>query len=313
MESHFHNFESGRGRSIGWNKATLDRWLQVKSELKLAMKQQFFLDSDKDRLSSGITPDEVVHDDKISVDAILRRQSINSQKDLWHKCKNIQRKFVDELVNLKRSPRSVEEAEFVEDLELLTVQILKSWLRNHSSAVGGTKTILVQRITGLRGLQSQSATQNGVSSNRRLAYPECSQYNLADKLKTWIYTCCQRNADRIKDIVGGFRAGEDDAHMVTIDICNAANHWAGLHSICRVLLGEPRLCCRFQDLNAPPVDKYYEEGSPTHIAIGEFLKKHITATNMRHYTRARHYYMNETFNFVINKYATKKDTFRQIT
>jgi hypothetical protein len=42
-----------------------------------------------------------VHDDKGSVDVILAEHNIISQKDLWHKCKILNRKFGKELLKAK--------------------------------------------------------------------------------------------------------------------------------------------------------------------------------------------------------------------
>ncbi|KAL3691464.1 hypothetical protein R1sor_005115 [Riccia sorocarpa] len=79
--------------------------------------------------AAGILPDEVVHDDKSSVDAILRRFGIVSQKDLWHKCKNVLKKFIVDVQQKKRTATSVREATSVADLQMLTKTQLEHWLR----------------------------------------------------------------------------------------------------------------------------------------------------------------------------------------
>ncbi|KAL2651530.1 hypothetical protein R1flu_019658 [Riccia fluitans] len=40
---------------------------------------------------------EVIHDDNAAIDALLARQGIDSQKDLWHVAKNLMRKFKEDL------------------------------------------------------------------------------------------------------------------------------------------------------------------------------------------------------------------------
>ncbi|KAL2634056.1 hypothetical protein R1flu_005535 [Riccia fluitans] len=48
---------------------------------------------------------EVIHDDNMQVDAILSQHNILSQKDLWHKCKNIMGKFKELLQEKRRTPQ----------------------------------------------------------------------------------------------------------------------------------------------------------------------------------------------------------------
>ena len=48
---------------------------------------------------AGIYISEAVHDDKSSVDQILQEYGIISQKDLWHKCKSLTRKFKKQQYN----------------------------------------------------------------------------------------------------------------------------------------------------------------------------------------------------------------------
>ncbi|KAL2635273.1 hypothetical protein R1flu_006752 [Riccia fluitans] len=47
---------------------------------------------------------EVIHDDNAQVDAILSQHNILSQKDLWHKCKNVMGKFKELLQDKRRTP-----------------------------------------------------------------------------------------------------------------------------------------------------------------------------------------------------------------
>ncbi|KAL2645442.1 hypothetical protein R1flu_013029 [Riccia fluitans] len=47
---------------------------------------------------------EVIHDDNTQVDAILNQHNILSQKDLWHKCKNVMGKFKELLQEKRRTP-----------------------------------------------------------------------------------------------------------------------------------------------------------------------------------------------------------------
>jgi hypothetical protein len=59
-----------------------------------------------------------------------------------------------------------------------------------------------------------------------LEYPELVQYNIAVKLKSWIYNCCHKTAT----------SGHDDVTTLVKNICNAVDHWAGVLGIITFVL-----------------------------------------------------------------------------
>lgn len=128
---------------------------------------------------------------------------------------------------------------------------------------------------------------------RLLKYPEVNKSNLANKLKTHIYTSCFKRAE----------AGDDSvALLLCRDIHNAADHWGGDHSVC-AQLDSGRKCVQEK---WGPGRAYYLLGGETHKAVKEWLTKKCTPAKMKFYTRARENYLSETFNSLINKYASKR-------
>jgi hypothetical protein len=98
-------------------------------------------------LSVGLKIKEAVHDDKNSVDTILAKLGIESQKDLWHKCKNLVSKFQSDLCDAKRKPPcAVEKSTCKLDLEMCTVPVLQKWLVSQKLSPVGKKAILVDRL-----------------------------------------------------------------------------------------------------------------------------------------------------------------------
>ncbi|KAL3701623.1 hypothetical protein R1sor_019645 [Riccia sorocarpa] len=105
---------------------------------------------------------------------------------------------------------------------------------------------------------------------RPLKYPELAAHDIAYKLKSWIYTCAKNAALR----------GDTTPELLTKDIHNAADHWAGDHSGCRALPGVRK--CVVENWSGPEQRKY-NEGGETHLAVKGFLKKYITENKMRFY------------------------------
>ncbi|KAL2649981.1 hypothetical protein R1flu_018109 [Riccia fluitans] len=90
--------------------------------------------------------------------------------------------------------------------------------------------------------------------------------------------------------------------MLTVDVQNAANHWAGNHDTCWTLPGVRKCVVE----NWPQGRDYkYPEGGETHKAVKDFLKKYLTENKMKFYLRTRENFIFEMFHLVINKYATK--------
>ncbi|KAL2641250.1 hypothetical protein R1flu_008837 [Riccia fluitans] len=114
-------------------------------------------------------------------------------------------------------------------------------------------------------------------------------HDIAYKLKSWIYMCA-KNAVVRRDTT---------PKMLTVDVQNAADHWASNHDTCWTLLGLRK--CVLE--NWPQGrDCKYPEGGETHK---HFLKKYLTESKMKFHLRARENFISETFHSVINKYATK--------
>ncbi|KAL3692876.1 hypothetical protein R1sor_006527 [Riccia sorocarpa] len=73
----------------------------------------------------------------------------------------------------------------------------------------------------------EAGASSEIARTRPLRYPELAQHDLAYKVKTWVYTCAKNAAVR----------GDSDPKVLTLDIQNAADHWAGLHIVCGTLPG----------------------------------------------------------------------------
>ncbi|KAL3676905.1 hypothetical protein R1sor_026853 [Riccia sorocarpa] len=169
---------------------------------------------------------------------------------------------------------------------------LRDFCKDNGLPSSGNKLQLVQRVSVHLKLPEAGASTS-IQRTRPLRYPELAQHDLAYKLKSWIYTCAKNAA----------RRGDSDPKVLTLDIQNAANHWAGNHATCRTLPGTRK--CVIENWDASS-ERKYAEGGETHIAVKDFLKKYITESKMKFYIRARENFMSETFHSVINKFATKR-------
>jgi hypothetical protein len=95
----------------------------------------------------GVKITEAVHDDKASVDGILAEYGITSQKNLWHKCKNLCAKSWDELVKVQQAAIvSPAEARAACDMMGLTMEKLKEYLKKNEFNLKGKKDALVARV-----------------------------------------------------------------------------------------------------------------------------------------------------------------------
>ncbi|KAL3689608.1 hypothetical protein R1sor_015917 [Riccia sorocarpa] len=137
---------------------------------------------------ASILPDEVIHDGKCSFDAISRRFGIVSQKDLLHKCKNVLKKFLLEVEQKRQGAMTTEEAQSRADLAELTKKTLEGWLRSHQ--IEGNKDELVEQVASLKGFASIGDTLRPTAIRSPFMYLELSRHGIADKLKSWKYTCC---------------------------------------------------------------------------------------------------------------------------
>ncbi|KAL2609996.1 hypothetical protein R1flu_028569 [Riccia fluitans] len=147
------------------------------------------------------------------------------------------------------------------------------------------------RATGVGSSQITSASPD-IQRQRPLKYPELAAH-IAYKLKSWIYTCAKNAAMR----------GDATPGLLTMDIHNAADHWAGDHTTCSHL---PSMRKYVVEKWTGGKEAKYPKGGETHKAVKEFLKKYITETKMKCYIRARENFISEMFHSVINKFATKR-------
>ncbi|KAL3691490.1 hypothetical protein R1sor_005141 [Riccia sorocarpa] len=90
-------------------------------------------------------------------------------------------------------------------------------------------------------------------------------HDLAYKLKSWIYTCAKNTALR----------GDTMPEILTLDIHNAADHWAGNHSTYRTLPGVRK--CVTENWTTATESKY-AEGGETHKAVKEFSENTLVRT-----------------------------------
>ncbi|KAL3694028.1 hypothetical protein R1sor_007679 [Riccia sorocarpa] len=172
------------------------------------------------------------------------------------------------------------------------MQQLKEYCREHALPQSGAKLQLVHRVSVHLNLPEAGATTE-IQRTRPLKYPELAANDIAYKLKSWIYTCAKNAAVR----------GDTTPQLLTLDIHNASDHWAGDHSTCRTLPGNRK--CVMENWNYETQRKY-PAGGETHKAVKDFLRKYITESKMKFYIRARENFMSETFHSVINKFATKR-------
>ncbi|GAQ82597.1 hypothetical protein KFL_001170010, partial [Klebsormidium nitens] len=240
-------------------------------------------------IEQGVKLVEVVHDDKASVDSILAELDIDSQKDLWHKCKKLVAYFNEEVAKAKRGDlTSLSEARCAQDLQRLTVAVLKEHLKAAKLDLKGKKDELVDRLWKSFGREEEEVAQD----TRLLKHPALSSNRIPDKLKTHVYNASFARA----------AAKDDDVAALCKDIHNAADHWAGDHSVCAAI--DPDRKCVKESWDGTRA--YYEKGGETHLAVKQWLQKKCTPAKMKFYTRARENYLSETFNSLINKYATKR-------
>ncbi|KAL2649727.1 hypothetical protein R1flu_017855 [Riccia fluitans] len=177
-------------------------------------------------------------------------------------------------------------------MEVIHDDNAQDYCRENNLQQTGSKLCLVQRVSVHLKLPEAGASTE-LQRQRPLRYPELATHDLAFKLKSWIYTCAKNAALR----------GDTTPELLTMDIHNAADHWAGDHSTCRNLPGVRK--CIVENWSGEHKRKY-APGGETHKAVKEFLKKYITEIKMKCYIRAKENFIYETFHSVINKFATKR-------
>jgi hypothetical protein len=128
--------------------------------------------------------------------------------------------------------------------------------------IKGNKPVLVDSLWKHLDREEEVVEED----SRLLKFPEVSKYKLADKLKTHLYTVCKSRKD----------AGDDDVAALCKDLHNAADHWAGDHSICKEIDAERK--CVKEDWG--PDKAYYEKGGATHLAVKLWIVKKCSAAKM---------------------------------
>ncbi|KAL2631192.1 hypothetical protein R1flu_015878 [Riccia fluitans] len=199
-------------------------------------------------------------------------------------------KFKEKRRTLKES--TVEATTTIAQVAVFSIVQLKEYCREHDLPQSGSKLQLVQWVSVHLKLPEAGASPN-IQRQRPLKYPKLAAHDRAYKLKSWIYMCAKNAAMR------------DDATpgLLTMDIHNAADHWAWDHTTCLHLPGM-RKCVIEKWMGGK--EAKHPDGGETHKAVKEFLKKYIMETKMKCYIRARENFISETFHSVINKFAMKR-------
>ncbi|KAL2632038.1 hypothetical protein R1flu_016724 [Riccia fluitans] len=203
-------------------------------------------------------------------------------------------KFKELLQEMRRTPKesTVEAATTIAQVAVFSVVQLKEYCREHDLPQSRSKLQLVQRVSVHLKLPEAGASTE-IQRQRPLKYPKLAVHDIAYKLKSWIYTCAKNASLR----------GDTTPELLTMDIHNAADHWAGDHTTCSYVHGMKK--CVVENWTGGKEAKY-PEGGKTHKAVKEFLKKYITETKMKCYIRARENFISEIFHSVINKFSTKR-------
>jgi hypothetical protein len=164
---------------------------------------------------------------------------------------------------------------------------------------GNNKTLVSRILIHHGAAPSDSTGPQGHGGNATYAYPEFQANDMAEKFKTWFYTCTEAAAKR-KDRHPG---------LLCLDIHNCLDHWSGCHDMCR-LINPERPCVKE---NWSRNYAYFSRNGAAYEALDKWLDRHITRKKMAHYLRARENFLSETFNSLINKYATKRINWQKVT
>jgi hypothetical protein len=92
---------------------------------------------------------------------------------------------------------------------------------------------------------------------RSMRYPEVLTKRLPDKLKTHFYHACFARAE----------AQDDDTVLLCKDIVNAADHWAGIHSVCAEI--DPQRKCVLEKWGQDHA--HYPMNGENHLAVKVWL------------------------------------------
>ncbi|KAL3700323.1 hypothetical protein R1sor_018345 [Riccia sorocarpa] len=210
----------------------------------------------------GLNISEVIHDDCAQVDCMLAARNIVSQKDLWHKCKNLMSKFKELLQEKRRTPTdsTVEAATTIAQVAVFSVQQLRDYCRQHSLQQAGPKLLLVQRVSVHLNLPEAGGTTE-IQRTRPLRYPELASHDITYKLKSWIYTCAKNAALR----------GDTTPQLLTLDIHNAVDHWAGDHATCRTCRAPENVWSKtgvaVRNANTPKVGKHIKRARKNRVLV----------------------------------------------
>jgi hypothetical protein len=126
--------------------------------------------------ATGIQIAEVVHDDIGSVDVILAEHNIISQKDLWHKCKILNRKFGKELLKAKimiaPETEPIGHCTSSTQVRKYNNKSLKYWLRSRGVSMAGNKEDLVKKVATVLNFIHEDLDTSTKTSRTSWKYPE---------------------------------------------------------------------------------------------------------------------------------------------
>ncbi|KAL3688173.1 hypothetical protein R1sor_014482 [Riccia sorocarpa] len=142
-----HSRSPAQPQVLSYPEATYAFWSKNKKQTRSSwrIESQALEQTLKNLEDKGLTIEEVIHDDNATVDSILSQHNIMSQKDLWHKCKNLMSKFKESLQEKRRSPNegSVEGTTTVAQVAVISVQQLRDFCHDNNFQTSGSKLALI--------------------------------------------------------------------------------------------------------------------------------------------------------------------------
>ena len=124
------------------------------------------------------------------------------------------------------------------------------------------------------GMSFEATGSSALSSKpSKFSYPELRQHDIPSKLKSWVYHCCRLTQ----------ASGSEDVGQLCLHICNAADHWAGDHSICEKIDNSKQ--CVLKKWGREKAK--YDLNGKTHIALRNWLAQNVKEHSFKYYTRTR--------------------------
>lgn len=273
---------------------------------------------DKIEAKAGKPIAECIHDDKKSVDAKLSAKGIANSKDLWHVVRNLMaKKFVEEIAKSKRAKcQDLKSALCMAHLYDIKSDLLVDFLKEMKQPPrsGTKKDQLVAAVWDLLVQEKIVKAEDRDKDITPLAYPEVTKHDITGRLRGWMYKCARWASEYLLQAESpdepprkSIMPERSPAFAYILDltvkrVINAANHYAGDHSMCQKLLGDKAKCCQ---QGRPVTAPFYAAGGPTHAAVKAFLIKNCTPQWFKCLILARENSHIETFNSCINKKAPK--------